>query len=334
MLPATDDGNWDRKLYGYGTGFYVLGPIPADVATAELDRRLAAIRELDPAQPVTVAGASVSWRTYDFSWRYGKEGDPGHQGYHGLKRVVTDDFLCLGKPSDGLNETRYVDEISGGRYYLWTGVTVEKPVLASIIVSCDAPADKSHTSAVITPAAVFVNGEAVSDLARPLMLRAGPNPVLARYDHAGRGHFVLRRADVPPPTERQPLAMRWYDDPGVIPFDVWAARGSAEWFRFLSAPGTTAIRGWCRPGKVEAWLGGQPMIPDGVGGFMARIKRRERRSSRLHIVPEIGRSGGEAIREPIVVQTDGSGVMELGTGRGSGFSTTIPEASATARKFR
>ncbi len=51
MLPATDDGNWDRKLYGYGTGFYVLGPIPADVATAELDRRLAAIRNLTPPNP-------------------------------------------------------------------------------------------------------------------------------------------------------------------------------------------------------------------------------------------------------------------------------------------
>ncbi len=41
----------------------------------------------------------------------------------------------MGRPADGLNETRYVDEIEGGRCYLWTGVTVEKPVSVSIMVS-------------------------------------------------------------------------------------------------------------------------------------------------------------------------------------------------------
>ena len=113
---------------------------------------------------------------------------------------------------------------------------------ASILASQSAPEDKSHTSPVITPAAVYVNGAKISDLGQTVSLKAGANPTLVRYDHAGRGHFVLRRQEAPELETRSPLAMRWYNDPGVIPFDVYAGDQPPEWFRFLSAPGTSAIR--------------------------------------------------------------------------------------------
>ncbi|MHC4201992.1 MAG: glycosyl hydrolase, partial [Planctomycetota bacterium] len=132
MLPATDDRSWSRKLHGYGTQFYLLGPVPNDVDAAKLDAELAGLRRVDPAIPVTVAGRTLRWRAYDFSWRYGKEGDLGHQGYHGLKRTVTDDFICLGKTRGGLNETRYTDEKGGRRYYLWTSATTPKALSATI----------------------------------------------------------------------------------------------------------------------------------------------------------------------------------------------------------
>ena len=312
MLPATDDSKWEKKLHGFGTQFYVLGPVPKEIDAAQLDAELAKLTRVDPAVPVTVGGKALAWRPYDFSWRYGKEGDSGHQGYHGLKRTVTDDFLCLGKSEGGLNETRHVDEAAGSRYYLWSCATVEQAVTAEVAVSREPPADKSHTSPVITPAAVYVNGAAVTDLAKGVALKAGPNPLLVRYDRAGRGHFVLRRQGVPPPAKPQPLSMRWSGDEGVIPFDVSAGARSAEWFRFLSAPGTSAIRVQAN-GAVEAWLDGAPMKAEKNGRFTAAKVPSRQAVVALRVRSErAGLSGGGLIPEPVTVETDGSGVLALG----------------------
>jgi len=334
MLPATDDRAWETKLHGYGTRFYLLGPIPDDVDTKQLEAELARLAAVDPALPVDVAGRDMRWKPYDFSWRYGKEGDPGHQGYHGLKGTITDDFLCLGKPVRGLNETRYVDEDDGRRYYLWTVATASEPRSADVLVSREPPADKSHTSPVLTPAAVYVNGRRVADLGGPVALKPGPNPVLIRYDHAGRGHFVLRRAGAPP-APRKKLAMRWYGDPAVIPLDVSPGEPAAEWFRFLSAPGTTAIR--VRPlGRVQAWIDGKPMASK-LGhrsdplGTVAPVGSEPPRTGNpevvrfvvpdpcpqaaevaLRVVPRSGCSGGAALPEPVTVETDGNGILPLG----------------------
>jgi hypothetical protein len=312
MLPATDDRGWTKQLHGFGPQFYVLGPLPNDVDAAQLDAELAKLESIDPSQPVSVKGKSFTWKPYDFSWRMGKEGDSGHQGYHGLKRTVTDDFLCLGKPAGGLNETRYEADKAGGKtYYLWTSATVAQAVTASVDVSRTPPADKSHSSPIMTPAAFLVNGTRVADLAQPVPLKAGANPVLIRYDNAGRGHVVLRRQGAVAPQARTPLAMRWYDDPGVIPFDVQAGKPAAEWFRFLSAPGTTAIRVQAH-GKVQAWIDGEPMTEKGEGRFVAAKTATHAAVIALRVMPETGRSGGAAIPEPVIVETDGTGVMALG----------------------
>ena len=309
MLPATDDRAWEKKLHGYGTQFYVLGPIPQDVETLQLDAELARLKVVDPKVPVMVSGKTLVWQPYDFSWRYGKEGDSGHQGYHGLKRTVTDDFLCLGRPVSGLNETRY--EPDGGRYYLWTSATVANATKAEILPSRSAPADKGHTSPVITPAALYLNGALVPDLEQSVELRAGANPVLVRYDRGGRGHFVMRRYGIPTPTERQALAMRWFGDAGVIPFDVWAGARSAEWLRFVTAPGTAAIRVQAH-GTVEAWIDGEPMREDGKERFVGRKSKGAAAIVALRVKPETGFSGGAAIPEPVLVETDGTGTLELG----------------------
>lgn len=311
MSPATDDQGWERRLHGFGTQFYLLGPIPNDVDASMLDGELSQLKSVNPAMPVTVAGRTMHWQAYDFSWRYGKEGDSGHQGYHGLKRTVTDDFICLGKKAGGLNETRYVDDAGGSRYYLWTSATVAQPTQAAIIASRDAPPDASHTSPPLTPAAVYVNGAEVKDLTQTVALHPGANPVLVRYEHGGRGHFVLRRKDVPLPQGRSPLAMRWYGDAGVIPFDVSAGQQPAEWFRFLSAPGTTAIRVQAE-GQAEAWLDGEPMMDGGHGRFVGKNPVAPAAVVALRVSPKTGYGGGAAIPEPVVVETDGKGVMNLG----------------------
>ena len=311
MLPATDDQSWDRKLHGYGTQFYVLGPVPNDVDAVQLDRELASMKSVDPLVPVTAGEKTFKWHAYDFSWRDGREDLPGHQGYHGLKRVITDDFICLGRGTDGLNETRFVDEAGGGRYYLWTCATVDKRTPVTILASSGTPADKSHTSQVITPAAVYVNGNAVTDLTNAVSLKAGANPVLIRYDHAGRGHFVMRLKKVPLPSTREPLAMQWYNDPGVIPFDVRAGEQCAEWFRFLTAPGTTAIRLQTK-GKAEAWIDGSPMISSRSGRFAAQKASARSAIVAIRVKPDTGFTGGAVIPEPVIIETDGTGIMELG----------------------
>ncbi len=313
MLPETSDQTWIKKLHGYGTQFYVLGPVPSDVDVTLLDARLASLQTVDPATPIKMAGKRLTWKAYDFSWRYGKEGDLGHQGYHGLKRTVTDDFICLGKTQGALNETRYVDEKKGEShaYYLWTSATTSKAVSASIIASQIPPRDKSHTSPVITPAAVYINGARINSLDKPVSLRAGANPTLIRYDHAGRGHFVLRSQDEPKPKARSPLAMSWYNDPGVIPFDVYGGHQPAEWFRFLSAPGTEAIRVQAQ-GQVKAWMDGKPMNHGGNGRFVAASPATGAAVVALRVIAETGCSGGAAIPEPIMIETSGTGILPLG----------------------
>jgi hypothetical protein len=332
MLPATEDRDWQKKLHGFGPQFYVLGPIPLDVDSGQLDQEFAKLKTVDPAVPLMVSGRTLTWQPYDFSWRYGKEGDSGHQGYHGLKRTVTDDFLCLGKRVGGLNESRYVDVDGGGQFYLWTSATVLQPTKAAILVSRTAPVDESHTSPILTPAAVYVNGAPVKDLAQAVSLHAGANPVLVRYDRGGRGHFVIRQQDVPVPETRQPLAMRWSGDAGVIPFDVSGGRPSAEWFRFVSAPGTAAIR-VPAVGQVEAWFDGEPMTSVGSGRFVAKKPAAAAAVVALRVQPKTGFSGGAVIPEPIVVETDGKGVMALGDWSQLGILTNYSGGVRYATKF-
>lgn len=312
MLPTNEDSIWDKKLHGFGTQFYVLGPVPKEINAAQLEAELARLTHVDPTVPVTIGGKTLTWHLYDFSWRYGKEDDSGHQGYHGLKRTVTNDFICLGKQKGALNETQYVNEINGGRYYLWSCATVEQAVTADVLVSREQPADKSHTSPILTPAAVYVNGTAVTDLSKGIALKAGANPVLVRYDQAGRGHFVLRRQNVQLPVKQEPLSMKWYGDEGVIPFDVTAGKRTAEWFRFTTAPGTSAIHVQAL-GTVEAWIDGEPMKAEKEGRFVASKVPVTAVVVALRIQPErAGLSGGGLIPEPVTVQTNGSGVMSPG----------------------
>jgi hypothetical protein len=143
-------------------------------------------------------------------------------------------------------------------------------------------------------------------------LKAGANPLLVRYDRAGRGHFVLRRQGATASAARTPLAMRWHDDAGVIPFDVSAGERPAEWFRFTAAPGTSALRVRAR-GAVEAWLDGVPMKAASDGHFVAAQPAAQAAVVALRVRPERpGLSGGALIPEPVAVETDGGGRLTLG----------------------
>ena len=289
-------------LYGHGPQFYVLA-LPPDAALPDGD--------VDVTKEVTHDGRPYAWRPYSFSWRMGLEGNPGHQGYHGLKRTVTDDFICLGKTAGGLNETRLVDEDPKRVYYLWTALTVDKAVTADILYSKRPPEDKSHTSPILTPESVTVGGVKV-DPDKPLALKPGTTPLLIRYASAGRGHFVVRDSAVPPPTAKDKLSMRWANDKGVIPFDVFSGKRPEERFRFTTAPGTKAIEIPGVDGDVQAFINGQPMTRKG-NRFEAAEAERDAVAVELVVRPRrAGVTGGAVFSEPVKVVTDGTGVMPLG----------------------
>ena len=201
-------GPWQNVTASYGPMMWKLGPVPDDFDESQLLALLA----VDPGKPVVSNGKSFAWQPYEFSWRWGKQGDPGHQGYHGLKGVVTDQFLCLGTPKPGKNETLYGPEEGGGRYYLWTSVPA------------DAETEAHARWGGLKPAAIWVGGMKTTANVR---LKRGSNPLLWRYDSPGRGFLVMERGAAKPELagdEPFSAAARW----------IWYPQERANgdrWFR-------------------------------------------------------------------------------------------------------
>ena len=312
MLPETDDSQWQTQLHGYGPKMFLLGPVPESVDPTAVDAQLAALEHVDPAVPVTIDGMPYHWQSYDFSWRYGKEGDPGHQGFHGLKESVSEHFIRLGKRHSTSTGAAPLVEDEHKRYYLWTSAVVDECVAANVLVSEEDREVRINHSPSTAPAAVYLNGEIVSYLRGTVALKAGANPLLVRFDNWGEAHVVLRRDNVPLPVAREPLAMRWYNDPGIIPFDPCTGDSPAEWFRFVSAPGTTAIKVQASGEPIQAWIDGEQMVDRGGGRFETPRRIDETGVVALRVQPPTGCSGGAAIPEPIVVETSGDGIMSPG----------------------
>ena len=146
-----DDSQWQKTTVSFGPRFWRLGPIPANSVTPAFEAQLAKIPRVDPSGKMEIDGISCRLRPYEFSMRWGSEGDPGHQGYHGLKESVSDDFIRLGTPRWASREYAYDPEPAGTRYYLWTSV--------------DLPVDREIRvlSGGMKPSAVFLDGSAWDD---------------------------------------------------------------------------------------------------------------------------------------------------------------------------
>ena len=292
-----------KKLHGYGTQFYVLGPLPAGTALTP--------QEIDVTKPIEKDGKRYTWKPYDFSWRMGKEDNLGHQGYHGLKRIVTDDFICLGKNAGGLNETKLEDETPKGIYYLWSTLTVVKPTTATILCGDKPSPEGSHTSSILKLGDVWLNNEK-RNIKDPLPLKAGNNPLLICYTSSGRGHFVVRDASIPQPTTRDALSTCWANDKGIIPFDIFAGTLPEESFTFVTAPGTKAIELPELNAVVSAFINDKPMQKQG-NVYVAAQSEKDAATVKLLITSkQPGITGGGLFSEPIRVETDGTGLMALG----------------------
>jgi hypothetical protein len=237
--------NWRSQTYGFGVKFRQLGALPDNISEQtqrQLESELSKINEY-PEKPVAIDGKPYAWKDYDFSWRYGVEGDAGHQGYHGLKGNMYDEFIRLGKyATAGHLQTVRKPEPEGTRYYLWTTVSV--------------PETSKTTKGIILsggmkPAAAWLNGKPI-DLSDSLItLRTGTNPVLLRYDKPGVGYFLIVSPNASFESGEHEttgtLAMRWFDTgtnrlhADIFPFDVFAGKAVQCYYRFQTAPGTTQI---------------------------------------------------------------------------------------------
>lgn len=305
--PAFNDSSWPKVTQSFGQRFWKLGPLPEKLP-AEVEAQLAALKQIDPAQPVKLGGKEYRWQPYDISWRWGKEGDPGHQGWHGLKKNVTDEFLCLGKPGPGHNETKYLKEDEGTQYYLWTSAYASKPT--------DAVVD----AAGLTPAALYLNGASIDKSSTEAKLQPGSNPLLVRYDAPGRGHLVLLDKAAPKQAATLPLAMRWFTQPGVIPLDTRPQdTAPAGWYRFNAAPGLRSMT-ITTSGKLSAWADGTPLaitepkpLANGAREYTVRLAKpaEDLVPVALRIEQERGCYGGAAIQEPVKLDC-GPGKMPLG----------------------
>ncbi|MBN1417242.1 MAG: hypothetical protein JXP34_00610, partial [Planctomycetes bacterium] len=177
--PGLDDARWEEVTCAFGPRFWKLGPLPDGADTSALEARLASLDRLDPGEPVAVDGKTYAWQPYAYSLRWGIEADPGHQGYHGLKEKVSDEFIGLGRLERTATGSRFVREDGGSRTYLWTTVLADSPREARAIAGG------------LRPAAAWLNRAPIGSPPARVRLSAGANPLLLRYDQPGRGYFVV-----------------------------------------------------------------------------------------------------------------------------------------------
>ena len=243
FVSKCDHAKWRKVTASFGPRFWKLGPLPAG---ASADDELAALKEIVPETPVEIGGRKYHWQPYEFSWRYGMEGNPGHQGYHGLKESITDNFIGLGGPARAKNETGFGPEPGGSRYYLWTSVASDRDRGAQALTGA------------IKPAAAWLNQKRLAK-SGSVHLHAGANPLLLRYDKPGRTFFVFSTGNVSTPD----VAGADDDDALFSPAAFWiwldpvvGDRSFRKTFKLAEVPAKARLRVTADDG-YSAWLNGK-----------------------------------------------------------------------------
>lgn len=317
--PPAAEAEWRSQLHGHGPQML----LHKAARPMTLQQELALSRSGRPEQG--------DWSPYEFSWRHGVEDDPGHQGWHGNKGKVSEHFLRVGAVERSINGIQKLAAEEGFQsYYFWTQAIAPEDCQAVLHLSQAAESSAGYSTPnanpVLAPAAIYLNGRRIEDPTRPVRLEAGGNSLLVRFDGHGEGHLVLRRTDHAElePVAALPLAMRWHpwlQDSSLIRFDPFVGTtaaepgtGSAQWFRFVTAPGTTAITipAAHSTSPVQAFCDGRPMHAGGGGRHRVESPGAGAAIIDLRLTPPLGCHGGAALPEPITIATSGRGSMALG----------------------
>jgi len=268
----TLDNSWTNVTCAFGKQFLKIGPLQA----APSDEELLKMTPRDRNSVATLSGKKQPWEPYGFSWKQGVEGDPGHQGYHGLKGKMYDNFIRLGALKTVKMSKKRLPEPQGKYYLLYSTVI--------------APADGTYDLLMgdEKPVTLFVNNSKTDTGSKTLNLKKGANQLLMMYDKSCETYLVLRKPGTPRP-EKQQVAMCWYGDNGVLPFDCSSATFSSGLFAFESAPGLQSLT-FNAYGKVSVWTDGvQAQLlpgtkqPDGLTGYSASLKNPKMTTSQVVI---------------------------------------------------
>ena len=324
---------------GFGPKFLRLGPLPdtlTEEQIAELETALALPGGVNPLEPVTVAGTAYPWTVYSFSWREGIEGNPGHEGYHGLKELVDNRFIGLGDNQEGLNETLFVPSKEGNLNYLLTWINAEIDPNGPIVLLTEGE----------FPAAAYLAGNRIS--AETCLRRSErKNPLLLRYDSAGRFAFVpVDRSAPERAAPATPLAMKWFEMPGRLDFDIHPGPAPEGIFSFLSPPGLTGAVITAK-GPVTVTADGKPFeavpigeednyAPEGLDRgrrYRVRFDDGVKTARRIEIRGAAdGAGGGAFFPEPIRLET-GIGEIAPGDWSGKGVLDTFSGGILYRQKF-
>jgi hypothetical protein len=95
------------------------------------------------------------------------------------------------------------------------------------------------------PDMLYIDGKLIPAGTKRLFLEAGRHRVIAAYRTSGRTYLAFAAGpagDRVPPPALYPLAMSWYNMPGLLPFDGGINHPEKYcWFRFSSPPGLSAM---------------------------------------------------------------------------------------------
>lgn len=256
----TTDSTLTLQTCGYGKQFLKLGPLP-DLPDEQV------IQQLEPArtgESLVWNNKTYHWSEYGFSWRYGVEGDYGHQGYHGLKGKMYDDFIRLGKLAEQKHSLKRVPEPEGNYY-----------ILSSQVI---APGNGEYEMLTgnTKPFLLYVGRKKTDTSSGIVFLKKGENRITAVYNKACETHIIFRSKNtlrISP----QPVSMKWYQDDAILPFDYKGTDQSSGIFSFTSAPGLKNLA-FSAYGKMEVQTDGkvQPCVitgkePDGLTHYQVTL---------------------------------------------------------------
>jgi len=294
--------SWETVTCAFGPQFLKLGAIPILPSEDEMLKLIQKTR----IEEVTISGKKYKWEEYAFSWQQGVEGDFGHQGYHGLKGNMYDNFIRLGAMQDVKMSKIRVSEPEGNYYLLYTNIV--------------APSDGTFDllTGDVKPLLLFVNNSKTAVESKTIFLKKGANPVLMAFDKACETYLIVRKPGTPRP-EKKPVSMCWYGDSGVLPFDCSFKDNSAGLFAFESAPGLQSFS-FAAYGTVTTWIDGvkMPLItgqkqPDALTNYSVNLKDLKLTSSQvvLKIEYQPGYCSAGAIPN-YIEQKCGIGTIDLG----------------------
>jgi hypothetical protein len=296
------DQTWENVTCGFGVQFLKLGALPDLPAEEELLK----INPKNNGEEVTISGKKYLWEEYAFSWKEGVEGDYGHQGYHGLKGEMYDNFIRLGKMEDVNMSKKRVAEPGGNYYLLYTKIIAPKDGSFDLLTGN------------IQPYRLYINNSKTDSNYKTVQLKKGVNSILLVYNQACETYIVIRKTEISRP-EKQPLSMCWYGDYGVLPFDCSIENKSSGLFAFESAPGLRSFT-FAAYGKMTIWVDGDPIQPvaglkqpDGLTAYSVSLKDTKSASSQVAIKIDYqpGYCGAGAIPK-FISQQCSKGSIDLG----------------------